>query len=169
MSARSLRIVSYNVRYFGHFLRGLASTARSKEGIAEGLAALEPTPDIICLQEVETISIRSRVAFWGPSADETQLESFMDILESAFRAAGKAFAFEAFYFRAHAYRVRATTLYTTGLAVLVNTATIRIRGHNVEAATSHHPSQRDAVEGEAEPDLRTYAPNGCSGQALSHL
>src|SRR5205085_10649684 len=58
-AAVPLRIVSYNVRYFGHALRGLASTRGGKRGVAEALAALDPAADIVCLQEVETISLRS--------------------------------------------------------------------------------------------------------------
>ena len=35
-----LRIVSYNVRYFGHALRGLASTRTGKRAIARAIASL---------------------------------------------------------------------------------------------------------------------------------
>ena len=79
-----LRIVSYNVRYFGHALRGLASTRRSKRAIAEALASLIPAADIVCLQEVETISLRSRLAFRKGHEAETQLEAFMGELEQAY-------------------------------------------------------------------------------------
>ena len=54
-----LRIVSYNVRYFGHALRGLASTRTSLERIAQQLTSLTPLADVICLQEVETRSLMS--------------------------------------------------------------------------------------------------------------
>lgn len=136
-----LRIVSYNVRYFGHSLKGLASTSRSKEGIAIGLAVLDPVADLVCLQEVETISFRSKVAYRSSPGNETQLESFMDTLESAFAAQGQPMPYEAFYFRAHRYALRNTALYTTGLAVLVNTRTLQVKGHNVAAPehiTHHH-------------------------------
>jgi endonuclease/exonuclease/phosphatase family metal-dependent hydrolase len=136
-----LRIVSYNVRYFAHALRGLASTSRSKAGIAAGLARIHPAPDLICLQEVETISLRSKVAFRLAPKTETQLESFMDSLETAFAVGGRPFPYEAFYFRAHTYRLRSTALYTTGLAVLVNTQSVRVQRHNAAAPaeiTCHH-------------------------------
>src|SRR5205085_1343261 len=55
LAAVALRILSYNVRYFGHALRGLASTRGSKRAIADALSSLEPAADIICLQEVETL------------------------------------------------------------------------------------------------------------------
>ena len=58
--SRALRIVSYKVRYFGHGLLGLAATRRTKRKIAAGLAELAPGPHLICLQEVETRSLRSR-------------------------------------------------------------------------------------------------------------
>ena len=36
-----LRVVSYNVRYFGHALKGLASTRASERAIASRLASLD--------------------------------------------------------------------------------------------------------------------------------
>ncbi|RYZ16485.1 MAG: endonuclease, partial [Myxococcaceae bacterium] len=59
MDASPLRIVTYNVRYFGHMLKGLASTIGPKRRVAAALATLDPLPDVVCLQEVETSSIRS--------------------------------------------------------------------------------------------------------------
>jgi endonuclease/exonuclease/phosphatase family metal-dependent hydrolase len=47
-----VKLVSYNVRYFSHALRGLASTRRSREAIAAALRTL--APQIICLQEAST-------------------------------------------------------------------------------------------------------------------
>ena len=54
-----VRVITYNVRYFGHGTRGIASTAKSMERIAGALAGLDPLADVICLQEVETTSLRS--------------------------------------------------------------------------------------------------------------
>lgn len=141
MVERPLRIVSYNVRYFGHALRGLASTIGPKRRIAAALLTLDPLPDIICLQEVETISLRSRLAHRANHDGETQLEAFMGRLEAAFQAAETPFPYEAFYFRAHSYRLGATPIYTTGLAILLNIARLRIDAHNVhspECITHHH-------------------------------
>src|SRR3989449_8543592 len=83
LAAVALRILSYNVRYFGHALRGLASTRGSKRNIADALGALDPIPDVVCLQEVETISLRSSLVFRRSHDRETQLESFMSELEQA--------------------------------------------------------------------------------------
>src|SRR5687768_741524 len=141
MTTRSYRIVSYNVRYFGHALRGLASTRGSKRAIAHQLASLEPLPDIVCLQEVETISLRSRIAHSVTNGQQTQLEAFMAELEGRFRDAGRAFPFEAFYFRAHHYGLERAPIYTTGLAVIVNSETFQVAGHNCaspEHITHHH-------------------------------
>lgn len=142
MSPSIIRVMSYNVRYFGHALRGLASTLRSKRGIAQGIASLWPLPEVICLQEVETRSMRSR---WGHRpggrSDETQLESFMVELEEAFHQAGGKSPYEAFYFRAHTYKVRDFRVYTTGLAILIDTRRIRVEAHNVDSPehiTHHH-------------------------------
>lgn len=136
---RPLRIVTYNVRYFGHALRGLASTRKSRVGIAQGLVRLEPLPDIVCLQEVETISLRATAAAPPAHPEQTQLESFMAAVEDAFAAQRRPFPYEAYYFRAHDYRFRPTSktsIYTTGLAVLVNGATLSVDLHN--AAAPHH-------------------------------
>src|SRR2546423_1839864 len=100
-----LRILSYNVRYFGHALRGLASTRMGKRSIARGIASLTPLPQIVCLQEVETSSLRSTLAFRPTNPEETQLESFMAELERAFEELDRPFPYEAFYFRAHANRI----------------------------------------------------------------
>lgn len=140
MTTGSLRILSYNVRYFGHALRGLASTRRSMHHIGACLAALSPLPDVICLQEVETRSLRSNVLNRAGN-EETQLEAFMGELESAFARAGEVCPYEAFYFRAHSYRFRNVPIYTTGLAILVNLKTLRVDAHNVAAPehiTHHH-------------------------------
>jgi len=135
-----LRVMSYNVRYFGHALRGLASTRRSKLGIARGIATLDPAPDVICLQEVETSSLRANIAARKPRG-ETQLESFMDALSQAW--GGAACPYEALYFRAHTYGPARWPIYTTGLAVLVNTRSADITSHNAHAPQSitHHVSQ----------------------------
>ncbi|HEY0840235.1 MAG TPA: endonuclease/exonuclease/phosphatase family protein [Vulgatibacter sp.] len=128
---KPLRLVSYNVRYFGHAVRGLASTRAGKRGIASALAALDPTPDIVCLQEVETKSIRSNLG--RPYPEETQLDSFMAELMNAYARRGKEMPFQALYFRAHSYRLGEISLYTTGLAVLVNRETLRVDAHNAAA------------------------------------
>jgi endonuclease/exonuclease/phosphatase family metal-dependent hydrolase len=113
-----LRILSYNVRYFGHATRGLASTKKAMARIADAIAALDPLPAIVCLQEVETRSLRSTVAHRG---EETQLERFMQMLSAALKEARKSDAYEAYYFPAHQYRLAANThVYTTGLAILAH-------------------------------------------------
>ncbi len=138
MPQRPLRIVTYNVRYFGHALRGLATTRSSVERIAQRLASLTPLADVICFQEVETRSLRSTLAFRGT---RTQLESFMAAFEHAFAASKLVFPYDAFHFRAHTYQFRSTTLYTTGLAVIVNRNRLHVEGHNVtspHSITHHH-------------------------------
>jgi endonuclease/exonuclease/phosphatase family metal-dependent hydrolase len=124
-----LRILSYNVRYFGHATRGLASTRAAMHRIAGAIAGLDPLPTIVCLQEVETRSLRSTVAHRG---DETQLERFVKMLSAALADANKPDAFNAYYFPAHAYRLSAKThVYTTGLAILAH-ADFEVDHHNAE-------------------------------------
>src|SRR5687767_3019736 len=102
LSQKPIRIVSYNVRYFGHALRGLGGTRLSQCGIARALAALDPRPGIICLQEVETTSMR---AGWAHrprrTSVRTQLEGFVAELEEAHHELGLPYQYEALYFPAH--------------------------------------------------------------------
>jgi len=137
-----LRIVSYNVRYFGNALGGLASTPGIKRRIAQQLLSLEPLPDLICLQEVETLSLRSSLASRRVRPGETQLEQFMVRMNEKWDPARGTFPYEAFYFRAHTYKVgELLPIYTTGLAVVVNTQRVVVDGHNAEAPdhiTYHH-------------------------------
>jgi endonuclease/exonuclease/phosphatase family metal-dependent hydrolase len=124
-----IRILSYNVRYFGHATRGLASTKNAMRRIADAIATLDPLPTIVCLQEVETRSLRSTVAHRG---DETQLERFVSMLSQALADARKPDVYDAYYFPAHAYRLSAHThVYTTGLAVLAH-SDFAVDRHNAE-------------------------------------
>lgn len=134
-----MRVVSYNVRYFGHALKGLASTVGPKRRIARALLSLDPLPELVCLQEVETRSVRSNVAC--SASHPTQLEAFMGRLDEAFAARGQRNPYEAFYFRAHAYRLAKLPLYTTGLAILIDTTRANVEHHNCtcpEPITHHH-------------------------------
>jgi endonuclease/exonuclease/phosphatase family metal-dependent hydrolase len=96
---------------------------------------------VVCLQEVETRSLRSRLAYRALSAEETQLESFMGELEIAVDKAGRPFRYEAFYFPAHVNKLRSLALSSMGLAMLVDVGALTIDRHNVEAPekiTHHH-------------------------------
>jgi endonuclease/exonuclease/phosphatase family metal-dependent hydrolase len=126
-----MRVLTYNVRYFGHGTRGLASTRKAMERIAQALAALSPLADVICLQEVETTSLRSNVAH--PTREgETQLDRLMSMLHSALVHAGRRDTYEAYYFPAHTYKVSAAPLYTTGLAVIAK-RDVEVSHHNASA------------------------------------
>jgi endonuclease/exonuclease/phosphatase family metal-dependent hydrolase len=129
-----LRLLSYNVRYFGHGLKGLAST----------LAHMPQLPDLVALQEVETRSLRSGVAHRGAHVVETQLEAFLRHLGAEFTHRGLKQPYQAWYFPAHVYSVGRVKLYTTGLAMLVNANTLHVAGHNGHAPHSitHHHSTR---------------------------
>jgi endonuclease/exonuclease/phosphatase family metal-dependent hydrolase len=123
-----VRVMTYNVRYFGHGTRGLASTGAAMERIAHAIAALDPLADIICLQEVETMSLRSNVVHRALNG-ETQLARMMDMLHRALVRAGKQDTYEAYYFPAHTYRLSLTPIYTTGLAVLARNS-FKVSHHN---------------------------------------
>ena len=124
-----IRVLSYNVRYFGHATRGLASTRKAMKRIADAIASLDPLPAIVCLQEVETRSLRST---WAHRHEGSQLERFMEHLHEALQSADKPDAYDAYYFPAHAYRLSARThVYTTGLAVLAHEGFV-VEAHNAE-------------------------------------
>jgi endonuclease/exonuclease/phosphatase family metal-dependent hydrolase len=101
-----MKIVSYNVRYFSHALRGLASTRRSSRAIAAALDALEPRPQIVCLQE---------------AASAQRFDAFV-------RALGRPY-------RAHHFPVHTSRLYRTGLAILVDEEHFTVDGDGVVALT----------------------------------
>ena len=125
--------MTYNVRYFGHPTRGLASTSAGVSRIARSLASLDPLPDFVCLQEVETQSLRSTSInrLWHP--EETQLERVMTELHAALALAGKQDRYTAYYFPAHKYRLTSrTNIYTTGLAVIARDG-FAIGHHNAHA------------------------------------
>lgn len=127
--SQPIRILSYNVRYFGHATRGLASTPKAMRRIADAIASLDPLPAIVCLQEVETRSLRST---WAHRHEGSQLELFMSVLHGSLSEARKRDAYDAYYFPAHAYRLAANThVYTTGLAVLAHGSFV-VEAHNAE-------------------------------------
>jgi endonuclease/exonuclease/phosphatase family metal-dependent hydrolase len=99
------------------------------ERIATAIASLDPLPVIVCLQEVETRSLRSTVAH---RHDATQLERFMQVLSLALTTAGKPDVYDAYYFPAHKYALSKTThFYTTGLAILAH-GDFAVDHHNAE-------------------------------------
>ncbi|MCC7386080.1 MAG: endonuclease/exonuclease/phosphatase family protein [Deltaproteobacteria bacterium] len=113
-----LRIISYNVRYFGHALRGASSTRGGLDAIATAIAGLEPPPDIVCLQEVETRSLRSRLSHEPGDKNGTQLEALMKQLELRLAERERPVRYTGYHFPAHVYRAGKVPIYTTGLAVL---------------------------------------------------
>jgi endonuclease/exonuclease/phosphatase family metal-dependent hydrolase len=115
---RHVRVMTYNVRYFGHPTRGLASTRGGIVRIARAIAQLSPTPHVVCLQEVETTSLRSNI-LRRAHPEETQLDRLLHELEVALSATHKPERYRGYYYPAHAYRLTdRTSVYTTGLAVL---------------------------------------------------
>lgn len=104
--------------------------------IASAIARLDPLPDIVCLQEVETASFRSNVVHRRTNPEETQLSRLMLMLDEALVAEGKGKdGYDAYYFPAHAYRLgQKAQIYTTGLAILTH------RDFDVHHSNSHLPA-----------------------------
>lgn len=125
-----LRFMTYNVRYFGHSTRGIASTAVSLRGIARAIALQDPPLDLILLQEVETASLRSNLLHTRQRPEDTQLDRLLASLHQTLRAVGRHDVYEGYYFPAHNYSLGASlSLYTTGLAILVRHP-LRVLHHN---------------------------------------
>jgi endonuclease/exonuclease/phosphatase family metal-dependent hydrolase len=98
----ALPVMTWNVRYFGHGTYGMVATHAWMDSIAAALAALQPRPALIALQEVETTSLRAG------GGSTPQLERFLRLLEH------HGAPYQARYFPAHRYG----PLYSTGLAIL---------------------------------------------------
>ncbi|MCB9742833.1 MAG: endonuclease/exonuclease/phosphatase family protein [Alphaproteobacteria bacterium] len=109
-----LNLMTWNVRYFGHGTGGVRATEAWIRRVAEAIAALDPLPDVLALQEVEQTSIR------GGLGAATQIERFAQALHEAMGARGVERTFRPLYYPAHRYALPVVPpLYTTGLAVLV--------------------------------------------------
>lgn len=144
----ALRIMTYNVRYFGHATRGVASTERSLRQIALAIGRQAPPLDLILLQEVETTSLRSNLLHARQRPEDIQLNRLLDAVHQATRAAGRNEHYEGYYFPAHDYSLAAgVSLYTTGLAILVRRP-LRVVGHN--ASQPHDITHRN-LRGPARP------------------
>jgi endonuclease/exonuclease/phosphatase family metal-dependent hydrolase len=123
----SIRVMTYNVRYFGHGTRGVFSTRGALRRIADSVASLQPMVDVLCLQEVERNSLRSSLI---TSRRRTQLDALMGALDEALERRGIRERYVAKYFPAHTYRLtRRANLYTTGLAILVRER-LAVAAHN---------------------------------------
>lgn len=121
-----LGILTWNVRYFGHGTRGLRSTDRQIRRAAEAIAGIDPLPDVLALQEVETRSLR------GGYHAQDQLERFRAHLHGALARAGSEVRYRGLHFAAHRYAMPGGgSLYTTGLAVLVREG-VEIEQHNAD-------------------------------------
>jgi endonuclease/exonuclease/phosphatase family metal-dependent hydrolase len=122
-----LTVMTWNVRYFGHALRGLRTTEHGLRRAAAALSMLVPLPDLVALQEVETTSFRAG------GHPVPQLERFLDVLHQHLADHGRPERYTGLYYPAHAYRLgRAASVYTTGLAVLVGPRLV-VEAHNAEA------------------------------------
>jgi endonuclease/exonuclease/phosphatase family metal-dependent hydrolase len=139
-----LRLMTYNVRYFGHGTRGVVATRTGVRRIAETVASLSPLVDVICLQEVEARSLRSSLVTMHPVKRHTMLQALLTELDRQLARRGVRERYQATYFPAHRYRItRATALYTTGLAMLVRPR-LTIVDHN--AHTPHDVTHRRGVK-----------------------
>ncbi|MEZ4234976.1 MAG: endonuclease/exonuclease/phosphatase family protein [Myxococcota bacterium] len=106
-----VRVMSWNVRYFGHGSNGLRASDAWMRRMAWVFAAQPELPDVVALQEVEAGSLRG--------GQQPQLDRFVALLDEALAAQHRAERFTGLYFPAHRYAVGERALMTTGLAVLV--------------------------------------------------
>lgn len=120
----SVSVMTWNVRYFGHNSRGLATDPQWMRRMAWVLAGLPDLPQVIALQEVEDVSLRG--------GDEPHLERFLAMFHDALAHHRSDARYEGLYFPAHRYQFGKTSLYTTGLALLVDERT-PILSHNAQS------------------------------------
>ncbi len=120
--------MSWNVRYFGHGLKGLGATEGWIHKLADTLAQQDPIPHVMALQEVEDRSLRA-----GLRAGNSQVQRFADRLHDALLQRGHDVSYQVVYFPAHRYQLsgRVPALYTTGLAVLVH-QDLLVEAHNAD-------------------------------------
>ena len=110
----SISLMTWNVRYFGHALRGLLTTERGIDRAAHVLGTMLELPDLVALQEVEDTSVRAGLH------PVRQLDRFLDRLHAHLDSSGRDIRYEGLYFPANTYRVAgAPNVTTQGLAVLV--------------------------------------------------
>lgn len=110
-----LHLMTWNVRYFAHGLKGLRTTETWMRRLATALVDADHRPDLIALQEVETRSLR------GGLASLPQIERFAAQLHEVLEERGVQRSYQARYFPAHRYAMPGMpAVYTTGLAFLVN-------------------------------------------------
>ena len=130
-----LRVITYNVRYFGHATRGLATQERMIRTVARAVARLNGgCPDIVALQEIDTLSLRADLGRAQARKDSRpQLQRFLDLFHQELEASEQADTYRAFFFPAHAYRLnRSTNLYTTGLAILAREDILALDDNTVD-------------------------------------
>lgn len=108
-----LTLMTWNVRYFGHGAGGLRATQAGIDAVARALTGGEALPDVIALQEVETVSLR------GGLHPTPQLDRLTGAMEAELLAQGRPKRYRSLYFPAHVYTTPLFPLYTTGLALLV--------------------------------------------------
>lgn len=120
----ALSVMTWNVRYFGHGSGGVRASDGWMRKMAWVLAGRSEIPDVLALQEVEDGSLRG--------GSEPQLARFVGFLHEALAAHHRSERFVALYFPAHRYVLGATSIFTTGLAILVSD-THPIVTHNADA------------------------------------
>jgi len=126
-----LRLISWNVRYFAHATRGITSTDGNLRRIASVLATMDPQPDIIALQEIDDVSVRSVVGrARGRARRGEPVSNFDRFLEQLNRQSLEA---GGHYYQAQFYPAQGHTrnlpLYSTGLAMLYR-STLEHVDHN---------------------------------------
>lgn len=132
MDTSPIRVVTYNVRYFSQPLRGLASTRLAQRRIAARLAALRPGPDVVCLQEVENSSFRSRAV--RPMGEEKRpFDEFLVELDRAYAAQGASSPYCGLYFPGYVTHLRHLPMTSSGLGILIDIRRFQIAAHNADS------------------------------------
>ena len=127
------RFLSWNVRYFSHHTRGLASTEANLKRISTAIADMDPQPDIIALQEIDDLSVRSQISRarrWRSHEPASNFDRFVHQLNHHSSAVG-GHVYQAQFYPAQGH-VGRLPLYSTGLAILFRN-TLEQLDHNGDA------------------------------------
>ncbi len=127
-----IRFVSWNVRYFSHATRGITSVDRTQRDIATALAMMDPQPDVIALQEIDDLSVRSVIGrATGRQRRGEPVSNFDRFCATLNRVSleRNGHLYQAQFYPAQGHRGLGLPLYSTGLAILYR-STLTQLDHN---------------------------------------
>jgi endonuclease/exonuclease/phosphatase family metal-dependent hydrolase len=125
-------LVSWNIRYCSHRTRGITSTDTNLQMVAKALTTMDPLPDIIALQEIDTSGIRTapaRARRRRRGEPESQLDRLLACINAAIPDPENKY--NCLFYPAHGHSGDSPAIYSTGLAIL-HSPRLKVVASNVE-------------------------------------